>query len=94
MRKNKKIGLTTRNWSDSWISLDELQIKEGRGSWLSLPELSRKIGVFPSYLGRSKETLLAGQLLPRHSTTLRSDGSNGFAIEGKRQIRNFLCDLS
>ena len=41
--KLKKTGLTSRNWTDSSISLDERQIKESRAG-------------FPTYLGRSKET--------------------------------------
>ena len=50
--KLKKKGLTSPNWTDSSISLDERQIKESRGvlqSLLSFP--------FPTYLGRPKETL-------------------------------------
>ena len=42
----KKTGLTSRNWSDSSISLDEWQIKESRGSsqsLLPLPKWFRKI---------------------------------------------------
>ena len=35
-----KTGLTSRNWSDSAISLDERQIKESRGSLQSLLPLS------------------------------------------------------
>ena len=36
MLKIKKSGLTSRDWTDSSISLDERQIKECRGGWQSL----------------------------------------------------------
>ena len=51
--KLKKTGLTSPNWNDTSISLDERQIKESRGGWQSSFH-------FPTYLGRSKETLLEG----------------------------------
>ena len=41
--KKKKPGLTTQNWTDSSISLDERQIKESRAGWQSLLSSSRLI---------------------------------------------------
>ena len=41
--KLKKTGLTSRNGTDSFISLDEQQIKESRAGWQSLLSSSRLI---------------------------------------------------
>jgi len=50
----KKTGFTSRNWSDSSISLDERHADPLRVSFF-----------FPTDLGRSKETLLAGYVFQR-----------------------------
>ena len=39
----KKTGLTSRNWTDPSISLDERQIKESQVGWQSLLSSSRLI---------------------------------------------------
>ena len=45
MRRNKKNGLTSRNWTDSLFlrKSDKSKNFEAAGSLLSLPDLSRKI---------------------------------------------------
>ena len=60
-QKLKKTGLTSRNWTDLSISLDERQIKESRAGWQSL--LSSRLRAVPlrsvtSKFGRTGESEL------------------------------------